>query len=165
MSSGYIIQYNCIVAYAPLFWLTFSCRQKVRATKRFSVHRAPLVLTIQLKRYSATEESKVAHHIQFYDRLNLREFMSNTGGQQVSYLLHGVLVHSGCSTSSGHYYSYVRGTNGVWYCMNDSAVTEVRLERVLGAQAYLLFYVQMRPTTNMATVLKVGFMSVVPCCN
>jgi ubiquitin carboxyl-terminal hydrolase 36/42 len=41
------------------------------------------------------------------------------------YRLHGVLVHSGLSATSGHYYSFVRDglqpANG-WHCANDSSM-------------------------------------------
>ena len=38
------------------------------------------------------------------------------------YQLYGVLVHSGFSSHSGHYYCYIRNSTGVWYCMNDAQV-------------------------------------------
>ena len=46
------------------------------------------------------------------------------GGRSL-YQLHGVLVHSGFSATSGHYYSYVRDglhPNNGWHCANDSSV-------------------------------------------
>jgi len=42
--------------------------------------------------------------------------------QGTRYRLHGVLVHSGGSLHSGHYYCYVRNTNNVWYQMDDASV-------------------------------------------
>ena len=53
----------------------------------------------------------------------------------------------------GHYVAYVRGGNrrrsssgeaeegaSVWYYANDASVNEVTLDRVLGCDAYILFY-------------------------
>lgn len=41
------------------------------------------------------------------------------------YRLYAVLVHSGWSTASGHYYCYVQTSPGIWHCMNDSLVCTV----------------------------------------
>jgi len=40
----------------------------------------------------------------------------------VKYSLYGVLVHSGFSTHSGHYYCYVRTSNNMWYTLDDTRV-------------------------------------------
>ena len=45
-------------------------------------------------------------------------------GPPIKYRLYAVLVHSGYSSNSGHYYCYIRTSNGVWYQMNDSIVSE-----------------------------------------
>lgn len=50
------------------------------------------------------------------------------------------MVHAGYTTNSGHYYSYVKNSNGVWYCMDDSSVSQVSLSTVLSQKAYMLFY-------------------------
>lgn len=44
-------------------------------------------------------------------------------GPAAWYKLYAVLVHSGFSCHSGHYYCFVRNSNNFWYCMNDSAVS------------------------------------------
>ena len=41
------------------------------------------------------------------------------------YQLYGVLVHQGMSSNSGHYYCYVKGSDKMWYTMNDNFVSTV----------------------------------------
>lgn len=56
------------------------------------------------------------------------------------YRLYGVLVHSGGSAHSGHYYCFVKCSNGAWYEMNDTFVRQVSVKTVLAQRAYMLFY-------------------------
>ncbi|XP_061209334.1 ubiquitin carboxyl-terminal hydrolase 36-like, partial [Neopsephotus bourkii] len=57
--------------------------------------------------------------------------------------LYAVLVHSGYSCNAGHYYCYVKASNGQWYKMNDSVVCHSNIKSVLNQEAYLLFYVRL----------------------
>ena len=41
-----------------------------------------------------------------------------------TYELYAVLVHEGASVHSGHYYCYVRPSNGVWYQLDDDVVRQ-----------------------------------------
>ena len=50
-------------------------------------------------------------------------------GPAAWYKLYAVLVHSGFSCHSGHYYCFVRNSNNFWYCMNDSVVSSDLLLR------------------------------------
>lgn len=45
----------------------------------------------------------------------------------VHYSLYGVLVHSGYSTHSGHYYCYVRTSNNMWYTLDDNWVLKMSI--------------------------------------
>ena len=68
------------------------------------------------------------------------------------YRLRGVVVHSGSSAMSGHYYAYVKALpagmyaldrDGApereqWYCMDDSSVYPVTWDQVSQEQAYLV---------------------------
>ncbi|XP_049273949.1 ubiquitin carboxyl-terminal hydrolase 36 isoform X2 [Rhipicephalus sanguineus] len=120
------------------------CNIKVMAQKRFTVHRAPNVATFQLKRFDANRMfgGKITKHVSYPEHLELRPFMSDKHGDPVTYRLNAVLVHLGASCNSGHYFCFVRNSNGSWYCMDDSRVHQVSLGQVLNQQAYVLFYVR-----------------------
>ena len=79
-------------------------------------------------------------HVSFQERLDMGPFMSEK--QTAMYTLVGVLVHSGHTCNSGHYYSYVKSSDGHWYCMNDCEVTKVSVKTVLQQSAYMLFYIK-----------------------
>ncbi|XP_068717808.1 ubiquitin carboxyl-terminal hydrolase 36-like [Montipora capricornis] len=117
------------------------CKRKVPAHKQFLIHRAPNILTLQLKRFDYNQMfgGKISKQVEYAEYLDLRPYMTSKG-PPIKYRLYAVLVHSGYSSNSGHYYCYVRASNGVWYQMNDSMVRQVALKSVLSQQAYLLFY-------------------------
>ncbi|MED6131773.1 Ubiquitin carboxyl-terminal hydrolase 23 [Stylosanthes scabra] len=105
-------QYNCQ-----------RCKQKVRALKQLTVHKAPYVLTIHLKRFHAYEPGqKIKKKVRFDCALDLKPFVSGSYEGDLKYSLYGVLVHSGHSTHSGHYYCYVRTSNDMWYTLDDNKV-------------------------------------------
>jgi ubiquitin carboxyl-terminal hydrolase 36/42 len=118
--------------------------RKVAATKRFAIHRAPNVLTLQLKRFESygARGGKIDRPVKFSPTLDLAPFMSQPSrdkGQHM-YSLTGVLVHQGRSTHSGHYYAFVRSPGGGWHRMDDEQVAPVSEAKVCEQQAYMLFY-------------------------
>ncbi|KAL6051711.1 Ubiquitin carboxyl-terminal hydrolase [Balamuthia mandrillaris] len=122
-----------------------SCNKRSRATKQFTIFEAPSVLTVQLKRFafSGMFGGKINKYIQFPRRLCLKPFMSaNQSDKNPIYTLYGVLVHSGYDTRAGHYYCFIKNSNGIWYEMNDSSCSQVSEQAVLKQQAYMLFYVR-----------------------
>ncbi|XP_033923670.1 ubiquitin carboxyl-terminal hydrolase 36 [Melopsittacus undulatus] len=123
-------------------YLCTGCNNKVSATKRFSIHRASNVLTISLKRFFSGGQ-KITKAVPYPEFLNIRPYMSENKGDPVMYGLYAVLVHSGYSCHAGHYYCYVKASNGQWYQMNDSMVRCSNVKVVLNQEAYLLFYVRL----------------------
>ncbi|XP_051889107.1 ubiquitin carboxyl-terminal hydrolase 36 isoform X2 [Pristis pectinata] len=124
-------------------YMCAKCKKKVPATKRFSIHRASNVLTLSLKRFANFSGGKITKDIGYPEHLNIRPYMSQTNGEPVNYGLYAVLVHSGYSCHAGHYYCYVKASNGQWYQMNDSMVHCSNIKVVLNQQAYVLFYLRM----------------------
>ncbi|XP_029862616.1 LOW QUALITY PROTEIN: ubiquitin carboxyl-terminal hydrolase 42-like [Aquila chrysaetos chrysaetos] len=122
--------------------LVSRCNKKVAASKRFTIHRAPKVLTVCLKRFEDFTGGKIDKVVKYSNCLDLRPYMSQTDGEPLFYSLYAVLVHSGNSCDSGHYFCYTKASNGLWYEMDDSSVDRCDISTVLQQQAYLLFYVR-----------------------
>uniref|UniRef100_A0A5S6R628 Ubiquitin carboxyl-terminal hydrolase n=1 Tax=Trichuris muris TaxID=70415 RepID=A0A5S6R628_TRIMR len=124
------------------------CNRRVSARKILTIHCAPNVLTVHLKRFDHV--GKIDRYISYSERLNLRPYMTEKQGLPVNYRLYGVVVHNGRSTNSGHYYAFVRNPLGQWHLMDDSRVCAVSGDSALKASAYVLFYVRL--PTPMAAV-------------
>ncbi|XP_067403279.1 ubiquitin carboxyl-terminal hydrolase 36 isoform X2 [Emydura macquarii macquarii] len=123
-------------------YMCAKCKRKVPATKRFTIHRASNVLTLSLKRFANFSGGKITKDVGYPEFLNIRPYMSQSNGCPVVYGLYAVLVHSGYSCHAGHYYCYVKASNGQWYQMNDSLVHSSNIKVVLNQQAYVLFYLR-----------------------
>uniref|UniRef100_A0A1J3D4T6 Ubiquitin carboxyl-terminal hydrolase n=1 Tax=Noccaea caerulescens TaxID=107243 RepID=A0A1J3D4T6_NOCCA len=118
-----------------------SCKKLVTARKQMSVLQAPNILVIQLKRFEGIFGGKIDKAIAFGEILVLSSFMSKASKDpQAEYKLFGVIVHSGFSPESGHYYAYVKDSLGQWYRCNDSFVSLSTLQDVLSEKAYILFF-------------------------
>ncbi|KAK0461990.1 Usp36 protein [Desarmillaria tabescens] len=115
------------------------CKKYVNAEKRFSIHKAPLVCTIHLKRFSPMG-NKIGHQVNYDERLSLAPYMSE-GEFGPLYSLYGVICHAGGGPNSGHYYAFVKSRSGDWYEMNDESVTRVH-QTPVRKNAYILFYMR-----------------------
>uniref|UniRef100_A0A665VM44 ubiquitinyl hydrolase 1 n=1 Tax=Echeneis naucrates TaxID=173247 RepID=A0A665VM44_ECHNA len=125
-------------------YMCAKCKKKVPATKRFTVHRTSNVLTLSLKRFANFSGGKITKDVGYPEFLNIRPYMSQSSGDPVMYGLYAVLVHSGYSCHAGHYYCYVKASNGQWYQMNDSMVHSSNIKVVLNQQAYKIEPAQLR---------------------
>ena len=122
-------KYKCDKFVAPFHGSTIAdlsififhrCKKHVSADKQFTVHEAPTVLSIHLKRFSPMGR-KIGHQVNYGERICLQPIMSE-GQHGPVYNLYGVISHAGGGPNSGHYYAHVRAANGQWYEMNDDAV-------------------------------------------
>lgn len=130
-------------------WRCSGCKQKTRAKKSLKVLEAPNVLILQLKRFSMMH-GKIHKRIDIREHLDLTSSKATAMKMSAKYRLHAVLVHSGGSMHSGHYFSYVRDPAGNWHEMNDEFVRWVSIKEVLAQQAYMLFYTKVLPENKVA---------------
>ncbi|KFK38805.1 hypothetical protein AALP_AA3G162400 [Arabis alpina] len=132
-----------------------NCKKLVTARKQMSILQAPNILVIQLKRFEGIFGGKIDKAIAFGEILVLSSFMSKASKDpQPEYKLFGIIVHSGFSPESGHYYAYVKDSSGQWYCCNDSVVSLSTSQEVLSEKAYILFFsrINQRPAAAKTLV-------------
>ncbi|XP_028990336.1 ubiquitin carboxyl-terminal hydrolase 42 isoform X2 [Betta splendens] len=138
------------------------CKKMVTASKRFTIHRSANVLTFSLKRFANFSGGKITKDVKYPEYLDLRPFMSQTQGESQFYGLYAVLVHSGFSCHAGHYFCYVKASNGQWYQMNDSSVSISDIRSVLNQQAYVLFYIRANDAKKTADYTQTSYNPAIP---
>lgn len=81
-----------------------SCKKRVSATKKFTIERLPVVLCIQLKRFSAVG-GKINKPITITEDVSLQKYLSKTceTNQKSKYKFVSMVTHLGSSPASGHY--------------------------------------------------------------
>ncbi|XP_077172499.1 ubiquitin carboxyl-terminal hydrolase 42 [Paroedura picta] len=124
------------------------CKKMVPASKRLTIHRASNVLTLSLKRFANFNGGKIGKEVKYSEHFDMRPYMSQSSGDPVIYALYAVMVHAGFSCHAGHYYCYIKASNGQWYQMNDSTVSVSDIRSVLSQQAYMLFYIRSHDVKN-----------------
>ncbi|KAB2602000.1 ubiquitin carboxyl-terminal hydrolase 15-like [Pyrus ussuriensis x Pyrus communis] len=123
------------------------CAAYVQARKQLSIHEAPNILTIVLKRFQEGNYGKINKCITFPDMLDMIPFMTGTGDIPPLYLLYGVVVHLDTQNASfsGHYVAYVKDMRGDWFRIDDTEVHPVSMSQVMMEGAYILFYMRSCP--------------------
>jgi ubiquitin carboxyl-terminal hydrolase 22/27/51 len=132
-----------------------NCNGTQQAKRHTSIKRLPNVLSIQLKRFEYRHgrhdraASKVDNEVKFPLQLNMMPYTNRVRNhdsresleleRSCTYDLLSVVVHVG-ELDTGHYTSYCR-VGDQWFKFNDHKVELASLSDVLGAQAYLLFYI------------------------
>ncbi|RWR87325.1 Ubiquitin carboxyl-terminal hydrolases family 2 [Cinnamomum micranthum f. kanehirae] len=118
------------------------CKEKFPFERRVTIDQAPEVAVLHLKR-STSENKKINNFVKYPLELDLQHFLSKPSGNdnaESKYDLYAVLVHHGTSTDFGHYFCFIRSSQGSWYILDDSKVTPVAEYEVLNQEAYILFY-------------------------
>eukprot|EP01018_Ginkgo_biloba_P000538 Gb_17492 [translate_table: standard] len=123
------------------------CKSYVKAQKWLTVHEAPNILTIALKRFQTGNFGKLNKLIAFPEVLDMLPYMSGTGDKPPLYKLYAVVVHLDMLNASffGHYICYVKDLQGAWYKIDDSKVNPVGLDTVMSEGAYMLLYSRSSP--------------------
>ncbi|KAL3677976.1 hypothetical protein R1sor_020932 [Riccia sorocarpa] len=123
------------------------CNDYVKARKRLTLHEAPNILTVALKRFQSGKFGKLNKRVTFPEVLDMTSYMSEKGDRPPPYLLYAVVVHVDMLNASffGHYICYVKDAQGTWYKIDDSKVKEVDVEKVMSQKAYMLFYMRSAP--------------------
>ncbi|XP_031480626.1 ubiquitin carboxyl-terminal hydrolase 18-like isoform X1 [Nymphaea colorata] len=146
------------------------CSAYVKAWKRLTVHQAPNILTIALKRFQVIYTfvfllikrfligdyfcdlsccqfqsgrfGKLNKRVTFPETLDLGPYMSEAGESTDIYKLYAVVVHIDMLNASffGHYICYTKDIQGTWYRIDDCKVMKVELDEVLSQRAYMLLY-------------------------
>ncbi|KAK1280593.1 Ubiquitin carboxyl-terminal hydrolase 15 [Acorus gramineus] len=118
------------------------CATYVKARKQLSVHEAPNILTIVLKRFQSGKYGKINKCVSFPDMLDMIPFMTGSGDSPPLYMLYAVVVHLDTlnESFSGHYVSYVKDLRGTWFKIDDTEVQPVPMSQVMSEGAYILFY-------------------------
>ncbi|XP_030440990.1 ubiquitin carboxyl-terminal hydrolase 15 isoform X2 [Syzygium oleosum] len=123
------------------------CAAYVRARKQLSIHEAPNILTIVLKRFQEGRYGKITKCITFPEMLDMIPYMTGKGDMPPLYMLYAVVVHLDTQNASfsGHYISYVRNLQGSWFRIDDTEVQHVPMSHVMSEGAYILFYTRSYP--------------------
>ncbi|EAS07036.2 ubiquitin carboxy-terminal hydrolase (macronuclear) [Tetrahymena thermophila SB210] len=123
------------------------CKKLVEAQKGYVIHQLPNVLTLQIKRFN-NFMMKINTHTQFPAEIDISKYVQQANKKPEIYDLYGVLIHIGGGLHFGHYYCYVKNSNDMWYCMNDSSVSQRSFQEVSKERPYLLFYVKREVITK-----------------
>ncbi|KAH9807750.1 ubiquitin C-terminal hydrolase [Melampsora americana] len=120
-----------------------------RAWKRYLISNLPPIVVFHLKRSSSNDLSHSGQAvISFPIKLDFKPFLCPTSDDQaVIYGLYAVIVHKGVD-NGGHYFCYVLSDHAgsserSWLYCSDTEVRRVKVEEVMSAKAYMLFYEQL----------------------
>ena len=157
-------------------------KKKISIKKRTSLKKIGNQIIIHLKRFEfdfvTFQNNKLNDYLKFPLILNLKKWTrvylrmnevddsidnniseeekENLDDEKMNYELTGILIHSGSSLQSGHYYSFIKDQESdKWYKFNDSSISDYNIDKDLekecfgninsktnqyGKGAYLLFY-------------------------
>ena len=123
-------------------WRCGNCKEKVEATKKYSIFYVPRLLIICLNRFSKSGYyySKNGQLIDFpIENLDMGKYICGPDQDHSKYDLFAVSQHYG-STGGGHYTAICKNVDGFWYDYNDSSCSRTSTSNIVTSAAYVLFY-------------------------
>ncbi|BAT99376.1 hypothetical protein LR48_Vigan07g128200 [Vigna angularis] len=121
-----------------------SCKEEVSMEKQLMLDLTPSIAAFHLKRFKTDGilVEKIDKHIDFPLELDLQPYTISNQNNDVlmKYDLYAIVVHTGFSSTSGHYFCFIRSGPDTWHKLDDSMVTEVSGDSVRSQEAYILFY-------------------------
>ncbi|KZV47057.1 ubiquitin carboxyl-terminal hydrolase 20-like [Dorcoceras hygrometricum] len=121
-----------------------SCKEQVSIEKQLLFDHAPSVAAFHLKRFKNDGHfvEKIDKPVKFPLDLDLKPFTctEKTSDVELKYALYAIVVHIGLTSTSGHYYCFIRLSPNMWCKFDDSQVVQVHEDFVMSQEAYILFY-------------------------
>lgn len=129
------------------------------ASKQFAIYEPPKTLVLHIKRFTKNERGtgfkKDSSRVIFPIQLDINCFVAQSSpakNKNNLYELFAVVEHSG-SMGGGHYVAYTKqleitkdgSSRNHWYYISDSRARTASESEVLSAEAYILFYEQIKP--------------------
>lgn len=135
-------------------------KKRTAGQRRSLISQLPSCLCIQLMRFRYLPHMQAVYKLKSpvnipLNGLHMRDVVINDEQAEGSpskrpsqclYDLQGFIIHRGSSDASeGHYLSYSKVSNDIWYCFNDEKVYEVNIQKELARKVvqenlYILFY-------------------------
>lgn len=133
------------------------CKVKVPAKKKSFIARPPIVLCLQLKRFSLMG-GKISKPVQLNRCIDVAQYVkrNNVNGQQqqlppLKYKLVSMITHVGPSPNCGHYTAIGEAANGQFYQFDDSSVRLISVGQALNTASYVVFYEMTKATKSVWT--------------
>lgn len=129
------------------------CNVKVPAKKKCFIERPPVVLCLQLKRFSLLG-GKISKPVTLSRRIDVsrhvkRKESSPTQLPPLQYKLVSMITHVGPSPNCGHYTAIGEAGSGQFFQFDDSSVRPIPVQQALNTASYVVFYEMTRQTKQI----------------
>lgn len=119
------------------------CKVKVPAKKKCFIERPPVVLCVQLKRFSLLG-GKISKPVQLTRKVDMLPYMKKKSLERsqppLCYKLVSMITHVGPSPNCGHYTAIGEAGEGTFYQFDDSSVRQISTGQALNTASYVVFY-------------------------
>ena len=115
-----------------------NCQGPEDFSKRYTINKLPYVLILSLKRFKYNKN----YNFKLRQMITYPLYDLEIGNDKIKkkYDLYGVINHYG-SIRGGHYTCIIKNKDKEWILCNDSNVYKIEENRVMHANAYILFYI------------------------